>query len=69
MYGRRHCYRRRSLPGFPQLPVEEEDRLLDPELRDHFIERVFAYRRLRNLFESRSTIGDLVRVPHPHKLV
>ena len=33
---------------FPTLPVEEEGRLNDPALRENFIERVFAYRRLRD---------------------
>jgi uncharacterized protein YbbK (DUF523 family) len=31
---------------YPQLPVEEEGRLSDPRLRENFLERVFAYRRL-----------------------
>jgi uncharacterized protein YbgA (DUF1722 family)/uncharacterized protein YbbK (DUF523 family) len=57
------------LARFPCLPVEEEGRLTDPRLRENFIERVFAYRRLRNLFESRWTIGDLVRFHTAHKLV
>ena len=35
------------LTRFPNLPVEEEGRLSDPRLRENFIERVFAYRRLR----------------------
>lgn len=54
---------------FPHLPVEEEGRLTDPRLRDNFIERVFAYRRLRDLFEGRWTVGDLVRFHTAHKLV
>ena len=57
------------LARFPHLPVEEEGRLTDPRLRDNFIERVFAYRRLRDLFESRWTVGDLVRFHTAHKLV
>jgi uncharacterized protein YbgA (DUF1722 family)/uncharacterized protein YbbK (DUF523 family) len=57
------------LARFPDLPVEEEGRLLDPRLRENFIERVFAYRRLRDLFESRWTVGDLVRFHTAHKLV
>ncbi|HTP27338.1 MAG TPA: DUF523 domain-containing protein [Anaeromyxobacteraceae bacterium] len=44
----------------PLLPVEEEGRLNDPRLRENFIERVFAYRRLKDLFGSRWT-DDLVR--------
>ena len=57
------------LARFPHLPVEEEGRLVDPRLRDNFIERVFAYRRLRDLFESRWTIGNLARFHAAHKLV
>ena len=67
-------YRRRARPNargrglfaealiarLPHLPVEEEGRLADPRLRENFVERVFAYRRLRQLFESRWTVGDLV---------
>lgn len=29
----------------PELPFEEEDRLMDPRTRENFIERVFAYHR------------------------
>jgi uncharacterized protein YbgA (DUF1722 family)/uncharacterized protein YbbK (DUF523 family) len=53
----------------PNLPVEEEGRLHDPRLRENFIDRVFMYRRLRTLFSSRWTIGDLVRFHTAHKLV
>jgi len=45
----------------PNLPVEEEGRLNDPRIRENFVERVFAYRRLRSLFAGRWTIGDLAR--------
>jgi uncharacterized protein YbgA (DUF1722 family)/uncharacterized protein YbbK (DUF523 family) len=57
------------LARFPHLPVEEEGRLTDPRLRENFVERVFAYRRLRDLFESRWTIGELVQFHTAHKLV
>jgi uncharacterized protein YbgA (DUF1722 family)/uncharacterized protein YbbK (DUF523 family) len=53
---------------FPALPVEEEGRLNDPRLRENFIERVFAYRRLRDLFRPRWTQGDLVAFHTAHKL-
>lgn len=52
----------------PLLPVEEEGRLSDPRLRDNFVERVFAYRRLRELFAARWTIGALVQFHAAHKL-
>jgi uncharacterized protein YbgA (DUF1722 family)/uncharacterized protein YbbK (DUF523 family) len=44
----------------PALPVEEEGRLCDPVLRENFIERVFAFDRLRALFDGRWTLGSLV---------
>jgi uncharacterized protein YbgA (DUF1722 family) len=56
------------MEAFPQLPVEEEGRLNDPRLRDNFIERVFAYRRLRSLFAARWTLGQLVTFHSAHKL-
>jgi len=48
------------LERFPLLPVEEEGRLNDPWLRENFIERVFAYRRLKDLFQPGWDVGDLV---------
>lgn len=45
----------------PLLPVEEEGRLCDPDLRENFFERVFAYRRLTRLFGRRWTYGGLAR--------
>lgn len=56
------------LEKFPTLPVEEEGRLSDPRLRENFIERVFAYRRLRDLFSTRWTPGALVRFHTAHKM-
>jgi uncharacterized protein YbgA (DUF1722 family)/uncharacterized protein YbbK (DUF523 family) len=52
----------------PNLPVEEEGRLADPRLRENFIERVFAYQRLRALWSTSWTVGDLVRFHTAHKL-
>jgi uncharacterized protein YbgA (DUF1722 family)/uncharacterized protein YbbK (DUF523 family) len=57
------------LAHFPNLPVEEEGRLYDPRLRENFIERVFAYRRLRTLFAGRWRLGDLVAFHTAHKLL
>ena len=53
---------------FPTLPVEEEGRLNDPRLRENFIERIFAYKRLKSLFVPRWSIGDVVRFHTAHKL-
>ena len=54
--------------AFPHLPIEEEGRLSDPRLRENFIKRVFAYRRLRSLFGGRWTLGGLVAFHSAHKL-
>ena len=56
------------LRRFPHLPVEEEGRLSDPRLRENFIERVFAYQRLRRFFGSRWSIGGLVEFHTSHKM-
>jgi uncharacterized protein YbgA (DUF1722 family) len=50
------------------LPVEEEGRLSNPQIRDNFVERVFAYRRLRQLFQSRWTVRALIDFHTAHKL-
>ena len=57
------------LDRFPALPVEEEGRLSDPRLRENFVERVFAYWRLRHLFGARWTLGGLVAFHTAHKLI
>ena len=54
---------------FPALPVEEEGRLGDPRLRENFVERVFAYWRLRGLFSGRWNLGSLVAFHTAHKLI
>jgi uncharacterized protein YbgA (DUF1722 family)/uncharacterized protein YbbK (DUF523 family) len=53
---------------FESLPVEEEGRLNDPDLRENFVERVFAYQRLRNLFAGSWKMRDLVAFHTVHKL-
>ena len=53
----------------PLLPVEEEGRLNDAKLRENFVERVFAYRRLKDLFRGRWTVGDVVRFHTAEKLL
>jgi uncharacterized protein YbgA (DUF1722 family)/uncharacterized protein YbbK (DUF523 family) len=45
---------------FPLLPIEEEGRLNDLPLRENFIERVFAYYRLREMMKDNPTPGGLV---------
>jgi uncharacterized protein YbgA (DUF1722 family)/uncharacterized protein YbbK (DUF523 family) len=54
--------------AMPNLPIEEEGRLNDPVLRENFIERVFAFQRVRRLLGGRWKAGDLVRFHTAHKL-
>ncbi|MGI9585122.1 MAG: YbgA family protein [Acidimicrobiia bacterium] len=54
---------------FPFLPIEEEGRLNDPSIRENFIERVFAYRRLKDLFRPRWTVGNVVEFHTREKLL
>jgi uncharacterized protein YbgA (DUF1722 family)/uncharacterized protein YbbK (DUF523 family) len=51
----------------PNLPITEEGRLRDAGLRENWIERVFAYHRLRCLWATRWSIGDLVAFHTAHK--
>ena len=69
--GRRNgvgIFARALLERFPHLPIEEEGRLNDSRLRDNFVERIFVYRRLRDVFQPRWSIGDLVTFHTAHKL-
>ena len=52
----------------PWLPLEEEGRLTDPRLRENFIERVCACRRLRELAADPVPAGALMRFHARHKL-
>jgi uncharacterized protein YbgA (DUF1722 family)/uncharacterized protein YbbK (DUF523 family) len=66
--GSRGLFASQLMRADPNLPVEDEDRLKDPKLRENFIERVFAYRRLRALFGGRWTKRQLVAFHSAHKL-
>jgi uncharacterized protein YbgA (DUF1722 family)/uncharacterized protein YbbK (DUF523 family) len=57
------------MDGLPLLPVEEEGRLSDPRLRENFITRVFAHRRLRALREAGGRPRDVVAFHTDHKLL
>ena len=54
--------------AFPHLPIEEEGRLCDPKLRENFIERIFAYHRLQNLWATRWTQRSLIDFHTTHKM-
>jgi uncharacterized protein YbgA (DUF1722 family)/uncharacterized protein YbbK (DUF523 family) len=53
---------------FPLLPVEDEGRLQDPVLRENFVERIFAYQRLCDLFVPRWRYAALIEFHARNKL-
>jgi len=53
----------------PELPVEEEGRLMDPVLRENFVERVFVYHRWQKLCGSRPGAAELVDFHTRHKFI
>ncbi|MEZ4525484.1 MAG: DUF523 and DUF1722 domain-containing protein [Desulfobacterales bacterium] len=54
---------------FPLLPVEEEGRLNDADLRENFIESIFVFKRLRELVQKKKSRGALVEFHTRHKLL
>lgn len=64
----RGFFARVLLDRMPMLPVEEEGRLEDPMLRESFVERIFAYRRLKSFFGERWTLRELVAFHTEHKM-
>lgn len=54
---------------FPLLPVEDEGRLHDPDLRENFIERVFTLKRYRNATRPVPFLKNLMKFHEEHKLL
>jgi uncharacterized protein YbgA (DUF1722 family) len=54
---------------FPLLPVEEEGRLHDPNLRENFVERIFTLKRWRDILAKKESRGTLVDFHAQHKLL
>lgn len=62
-------FARAFVEHFPTLPVEEEGRLNDADIRENFIERVFALKRWREQVVHSPSRGALVRFHSTHKLL
>jgi uncharacterized protein YbgA (DUF1722 family)/uncharacterized protein YbbK (DUF523 family) len=60
-------FARALMERLPLLPVEEDGRLQDIQLRENFIERVFAYRRWQRLLADGATAARLVDFQRRHK--
>jgi uncharacterized protein YbgA (DUF1722 family)/uncharacterized protein YbbK (DUF523 family) len=53
----------------PELPFEEDGRLMDPVRRENFVERVFVYHRWQQLTSPRLTAKALVEFHARHKFI
>lgn len=53
----------------PELPFEDEGRLMDPHLRENFVERVFVYHRWQQLNAQRLSAKALVEFHTRHKFI
>ena len=62
-------YARALMERFGNLPIVEDSRLGNPVLRENFIERVFACRWLRRLFDKRWKKRDVMEFHTRHKLL
>jgi len=60
-------YAQTVMQALPLLPTEEEGRLMDPVLRENYIERVFVYHRWQSLCESGLTPAKLIEFHTNHK--
>lgn len=62
-------FARAFMDHFPLIPVEDDGRLHDPQLRANFIERVFVMQRWRDTSRHKRSRGALVRFHTEHELV
>jgi uncharacterized protein YbgA (DUF1722 family)/uncharacterized protein YbbK (DUF523 family) len=60
-------FARALMARLPLLPVEEEGRLQDIQLRENFIVRIFVYRRWREMLSAGAAAGRLVDFQRRHK--
>lgn len=54
---------------FPLIPVEDDGRLHDPQLRENFIERIFVYQRWKLFLQEGATVKGIVEFHTRHKLL
>ena len=60
-------FAKQLLEKFPYLPIEEEGRLQDAKLRENFIIRIFAYKRLQNLYAQKFNKNKFIEFHTIHK--
>ncbi len=63
----RGIFAREFMDQFPLMPVEDDGRMHDPKLRENFIERIFVYKRWKDLLANGRAAKDLVSFHTDHK--
>jgi uncharacterized protein YbbK (DUF523 family)/uncharacterized protein YbgA (DUF1722 family) len=56
------------IKAFPYMPVEDEVRLQNPEIRENFIERVLSFKAWKDLTKKGMTKQNLIEFHKGHKL-
>jgi uncharacterized protein YbgA (DUF1722 family)/uncharacterized protein YbbK (DUF523 family) len=62
-------FARAFMKHFPFLPVEDDGRLNDPILRENFIQRIFVFKKWREMMMGKQGRGRLVDFHARHKLL
>ncbi len=54
---------------FGYLPIEDEGRLRDEDIREHFLIRIFTFAHFREMIASKPAIQDLLQFHQEHKYI
>ncbi|NOY64261.1 MAG: DUF523 and DUF1722 domain-containing protein [Nitrospirae bacterium] len=65
----RGLFARAFVERFPELPVEDDQRLQNPDLRKNFFLRVYVYKRWKELIKRNNKKTALVKFHERHKLI
>jgi len=65
--GRAGLFAEAVMARFPLMPVEDEEGLQDPGIRENFIVRLFVYQRWQGFLAEGGTVGQLVAFHGRHK--
>lgn len=56
------------IKAFPEIPVEDDEKLYNPETRENFIERIISFKGWRDLIKKRKKIKNLIDFHNAHTL-
>ncbi len=67
--GRAGLFAELVMGRFPLMPIEDEEGLHDPGIRENFIERLFVYQQWQEFLAEGATVGKLVTFHSRHKYI